>query len=757
MLALAIVLPAFSPGAFAAPAPAKVAAEASGVPPTPELKALVHTLQDKDQREQLIKQLNALIASQQALHKQAQAGKSAGGGLQQQVTDWLNELRARSGNWVTQFEGFSRARALYERVAKQLHNPATRRLWLRELGEMLAALIAAMLAGWLCRRLLRASAKRLVPPAAASRVLKAASLVGHTLLELAPLAVFVAVGYAVVGALRVSYAATALTLALINAIGLSRAVQALGTALIAPDAKGLRLLRMSEETANYWLVWLRRFAVVGVYGFIAVNAASAIGLPPGQTRALNNVVGLLVTVMLVLLILQNRGTVGALLRAIPGDETPGAMRVLFNRAADLWHWVASIYVVAIYLVGLFNIPNGLNYLVRATVLSAFVIGGAKIVSSVTERGLNRLFSISADLKRRLPGLEKRVNRYVPVVLLCVRGVIYLVAALLVLQVWRLNIFGWLSTPTGQHVIGTAVSIAFAIAVATALWEGLNLAIESYLGERTDAKGNHKAPSARALTVMPLLRAVLAITLGTVTALIVLSQLGINIGPLLAGAGILGLAVGFGSQTLVKDFITGLFILLQDIVAVGDYVQMGGNSGTVEALSIRSIRLRDLNGNVHVIPFSDVTTVTNMTKDYSYALFDMGVAYREDMDEVMRVMKAVADEMREDTQWAPSILGAPEIFGVNAFGDSAITVRLRLKTVAGAQWQIQREFNRRVKRRFDELDIEIPFPHQTIYFGVDKSGNAPPAHLSVERPSPNTLPADSTGSEDSGDEPSAATE
>ena len=152
MLVLALALTIVPPGAAAAPAPAKVAAEASGVPPTPELKALVHTLQDKDQREQLIKQLNALIASQQALHKQGQAGKSAGGGLQQQVTDWLNELHARSGKWVTQFEGFSRARALYERLATQLHNPATRRLWLRELGEMLAALIAAMLAGWLCRR-----------------------------------------------------------------------------------------------------------------------------------------------------------------------------------------------------------------------------------------------------------------------------------------------------------------------------------------------------------------------------------------------------------------------------------------------------------------------------------------------------------------------------------------------------------------------------------------------------------------------------
>lgn len=720
-----------SSSAMAAPASSKAASSAPSNPSTTQLKTLVHTLRDKAAREHLITELNTLIAAQEsAQSKPVAVNKTHGRGLQQQLTRWLDGLHARTATWAAQLRGFARVRQLYGEVAERLQNPRTRRLWAKEFAEMLAALLAAWVAGWLCRRLLRATANRFTV-ASRARLIRAVWVLGRILLDFVPIAVFVVVGYVVVGALHADYVATVVTLTIINALAISRGVQVLAEWLIAPESENLRLFKLSDETANYWLVWLRRFIIVGVYGFLAVSAAAAIGLPPGQARLLNNLIGLLIVSMLILLILQNRVAVATLVRSIPRDETPRVVKALFRRIADMWHLVAVIYIGAIYLVGLLRIPYGLEYLLRATLLSAVVIVCAKIISNVCERGLNRLFAISPELKRRLPGLEKRVNRYLPMLLLAMRCVIYAVAGLAVLQAWRLDIFGWLVTSAGQRVLGTAVSIVLAVAVAAALWEALTLAIEHYLAERTDVDGNHRAPSARALTVMPLLRAVLAITLGTLTALIVLSQLGINIAPLLAGAGILGLAVGFGSQTLVKDFITGLFILLQDTVSVGDVVEMAGSVGTVEALSIRSIRLRDLSGNVHVIPFSDVTKVTNMTKGFSYAVFDVGVAYREDMDEVMQVMKTLTEELREDSQWSGSILAEAEIFGVNAFGDSAITVRARLKTVAGAQWRVQREFNRRLKKRFDELDIEMPFPHQTIYFGVDKTGNAPPAHLAVE--------------------------
>jgi small conductance mechanosensitive channel len=207
---------------------------------------------------------------------------------------------------------------------------------------------------------------------------------------------------------------------------------------------------------------------------------------------------------------------------------------------------------------------------------------------------------------------------------------------------------------------------------------------------------------------------------------------VDIAPLLAGAGVVGLAVGFGSQKLVQDVISGVFNLLEDTIAVGDVVQVGSHAGVVEAMSIRSIRLRDLSGNLHTIPFSGVDTVTNMTKQFSYYLMEVGIAYRENTDHVTEILKEIGAELQEDAEYGPNILEPLEVLGVDGFRDSAVIIKARIKTKPIMQWWVGREFNRRMKHRFDALGIEIPFPHMTLYFGVDKQGNAPPAHLHVDR-------------------------
>jgi small conductance mechanosensitive channel len=193
----------------------------------------------------------------------------------------------------------------------------------------------------------------------------------------------------------------------------------------------------------------------------------------------------------------------------------------------------------------------------------------------------------------------------------------------------------------------------------------------------------------------------------------------------------GLAIGFGAQALVKDVITGVFILLEDAIAVGDWVEVGGVMGGVESMSIRSVKLRDLNGVVHVVPFGDIASVTNMNREFGYALMDIGVAYREDVDEVIEVLKEIGAEIREDETVGPQILEDMEVFGLNNLLDSAVEIRVRMKTKPLRQWSVRREFLRRTKKRFDELGIEIPYPHQTLYFGVDKEGNAPAAHVRFE--------------------------
>ena len=201
-------------------------------------------------------------------------------------------------------------------------------------------------------------------------------------------------------------------------------------------------------------------------------------------------------------------------------------------------------------------------------------------------------------------------------------------------------------------------------------------------------------------------------------LMILSQLGVDIAPLLAGAGVFGLAVGFGAQSLVKDVITGTFILLEDSITVGDVVTLGDHTGTVELMSLRTIKLRDVSGNVHTVPYGDVSTVLNMTKDFSYAALEVGVAYRENYDEVVEILKNIAGEMAADS-------------GLDSFGASSVNIRVRIRTVPGAQWRVRREFNRRIKAAFDAAGVEIPFPHQTLYFGIDKNGNAPAARVRIE--------------------------
>lgn len=220
----------------------------------------------------------------------------------------------------------------------------------------------------------------------------------------------------------------------------------------------------------------------------------------------------------------------------------------------------------------------------------------------------------------------------------------------------------------------------------------------------------------------------------VGSMMILSEVGVDLGPLLAAAGLGGLAIGFGGQSLVKDVISGFFILLEDSIRVGDVVEVAGVGGVVEEVKLRTITLRDLSGNVHIVPNGVIDKVKNMTKVYSYYLFEVGVAYREDVDEVMAVLIAIAEELRADPAFKDDILESLEMLGVDQFADSAVIIKCRIKTEPVKQWRVGREMNRRIKKTFDAKGIEIPFPHQTIYWGQPKQGTPPPLYVASPQPS-----------------------
>ena len=247
---------------------------------------------------------------------------------------------------------------------------------------------------------------------------------------------------------------------------------------------------------------------------------------------------------------------------------------------------------------------------------------------------------------------------------------------------------------------------------------LNRASKSFL-EKVSKKydeSNDVEGKKRIITLTKLSKTVLSIGAKTVIVFIMLSELGIDVAPLLAGAGIIGLAVGFGAQELVRDVISGFFIIVEDQIRVGDVVNINGFGGVVEKIHIRTIILRDYSGTVHVIQNGKINSLSNMTKQWSAMVFDIGVAYKEDTDEVIEVIKEVGGTLQADEVLGQDILEPIEIAGLDRFGESEIVIKARQKTTPGMQWPIGREFRKRLKKAFDEKGIDIPFPHRTLFWG-----------------------------------------
>lgn len=279
-----------------------------------------------------------------------------------------------------------------------------------------------------------------------------------------------------------------------------------------------------------------------------------------------------------------------------------------------------------------------------------------------------------------------------------------------IQILDLTDQGTLFGLTFSTVMAQCFTIVFISLLFASLWEFSNFTIE-YSMARSQYQNN-----SRIQTLLPVIRNVLLVVLITMSSLIILSELGVDIMPLLAGAGVLGIAVGFGAQTLVKDFLTGVTVILEDLLQIGDVITVGNRSGRVERISLRKIQLRDLEGIVHTVPFGEVSIVDNYTKEYSYYLFNVGIAYKEDTDQVIQHLQSIDEELRDTDEYSDMILEPLDILGLDEFADSAVIIKARIKTRAHDRWTVGREFKRRIKYVFDEHGIEIPFPHQTVYFG-----------------------------------------
>lgn len=270
---------------------------------------------------------------------------------------------------------------------------------------------------------------------------------------------------------------------------------------------------------------------------------------------------------------------------------------------------------------------------------------------------------------------------------------------------------------------TLLRVTLIIVAAWVLIAVLQRAIRT-LRERIASRMDDRESTKRAETLGRVFRYLASVVVSLIAVMLVLAELGVSVAPILGAAGVVGLAIGFGAQSLVKDFFTGFFILLENQIRQGDVVKLGDHAGMVEVVTLRYVQLRDYDGNVHYVPNGHISTVINMTRGFSNAVMDIGVAYRENVDEVMAVMRQAAADLQKDPAFELKILAELEIAGVESLADSAVVIRCRFRTLPLEQWGVKREYLRRVKAAFDEHGIEIPYPHMTVYAGQDREGKAP---------------------------------
>ena len=707
------------PAVAPVPAPAVV---------SPEIEALLKVLQDDSQRAELIRALRAAAPEAEGVAPAAPASTEpallAPNTLGAQLLQGASQrLAAFSDQLVATVQAIADLPAMLGWLTSLARDPITQSRVLDASWKLLLVLGLGLLAEWAVMQALRRprewlDAHALPHDVGWARLKRLPLVLGRLGLDLIPVAAFALVSYGLISAVRPLPSTQLVMLTANNAYIASRVVMAAARMLLSPASTHLRILPVLDETAAYVTIWLRRIVVVLVSSYAVAEAGLQFGLPWSAHDSILRIALLLVTLFLVIIILQNKQSVSDVLRApelMEGEEPDRArrfFRMLRDRASDVWHLVAIAWLIAAWGVWALEIQNGFWRLLKVSFGTILILSLAKLADMAMRRVVQRAFRITPELAARYPGLESRANRYLPVLKGSASLAIGAIALLFLLESWGLEAFAWFGHgKLGNRLVSSIVSITLTITLALVIWEGVNAAIQRHLERLSrDAKA---AQSARVRTLLPMLRTALLAVILIFVVLSVLTEIGVNVAPLIAGAGVVGIAVGFGSQRLVQDVITGIFLLLEDAVAVGDVVQLGGLSGVVEHLSIRSIKLRAVDGSLHIIPFSAVTSVTNQTRDFAFAVIDVNVDYGEDTDHVAETLRQIAAEMRQDPRWRPVIRDDLDVMGVDKLGDSGVVIRVRLKTEPSQRWAVAREMNRRIKRRFDELGIDIPYPHQKL--------------------------------------------
>ncbi|MFC1580341.1 mechanosensitive ion channel family protein [Thermodesulfobacteriota bacterium] len=699
---------------------------------TSDLKEIVTLLEDPQKREVLVKNLKHMIQVQEAGQKEAARPPSA-------------LKRAREISFVASV--FARFELFSEQVIESAGSTLS---WIFRMPEslggaksylgkpenrnalfkLLLSLILSVIIGAVIRFSLRkyrsgvAKGKKDLPR-------KVASGVAQVLLAIIPYAAAILSLFILFNLLPSFPAAHSLSFLFFTILLLYRAVLEISQVLLCPEDQCARLIPINDENANYLSVWIIRFARFTAFYQLFIGILPAAGISYQDYAFIRALLLLVFPCMISLFVMQLareiRGRFGKALK-MPGEEKikERDTRKLLRPLLRYWTFLAIPYCWIIFGFLIVHYEMGFSFLFAATLWTALTIFALTIVFRVNDWAFKKFFAINEVVKERFPGLEERTNRYISILKKAVKAFLVIVALGIIANVWGIPVSSFVASKAGAIVILRALAIIITAGVVLGIIETSQYMSEYLMKEKK--KGKKKGGSQKTKTLVPVINTAVKIAACFIGGIIILERLGVNTTPILAGAGIVGLAVGFGAQTLVKDIINGLFILFEESLRVGDYADLGKKAGIVEGIGLRTVKLRDVYGNVHVVPNSSIDAVTNMSKEFSRSVIDIGVAYREDLDEVIGILKEIGEEMRNDPEYQKNILEPMEVFGLQEFGDSAIIIRVRLTTKPLKQWGIKRAFNMRVKKKFDERGIEIPFPHRTIYMGEPKQGHAPAVNV-----------------------------
>jgi moderate conductance mechanosensitive channel len=529
-----------------------------------------------------------------------------------------------------------------------------------------------------------------------------------------PLAGFIAAAQLLLSAGFVTVRAGQLAASgLANAYLISRAVQEVARLLLSPAAPSLRLITMPTSRATALMQWVMVVLATILFSCGLIASALLLSLPKDGATALIRIAALVVHIELAIGIWQCRKVVAGWIIGDP--KATGAVAWLRQRFGQWWHYFALFYVLSLWVAWAGGVKNAFAVLLRAVVVlvAAVVIG--RFAWSGSAALLERLFPdpASTAAKGRHPTFLARARAYNPILRFLIRAGIGIAAVLFVLQGWGLDVWGWLQASAVSRALLRAITSVFTTtAVALLLWELVNYILHSHV-ERLSAAGR-KRQASRLRTLAPILRGAAGTFIFVVALLVGLSEIGVNTTGLLAVSSIAGIAVGFGSQKLVQDIITGLFMLLEDAIQVGDVVTLATLSGTVEKLSIRTIHLRSSDGSINIIPFSSVTTITNQTRDFNNAEIAVTVGYDEDIDHICALLTDIGRSMRAEPGWGAMMRDNLQVFGVDKFVNQGMVITAQIRTGPGQNGAVRREFYRRVLQRFAEEGIAIPLGKQTMF-------------------------------------------